>query len=61
MKRFKHLLRDTWWLWLIFAAIAFVMIMYVNLVFLIMIPILVCVFVYFALVRYNDDGDFLGS
>lgn len=61
MTRFKFLLRDTWWLWLFFSILAFVMITYVNVVFLIMIPILATVFVYFAFVRYDDDGNFLGS
>ncbi len=61
MKRFLYLLRDTWWLWLFFAILAAVMITFVSVVFLVMIPILAGVFIYFAIVRYDDDGNFLGS
>lgn len=61
MKKFLFLLRSTWWLWLAFVALAAFMIIYVNVIFVVMIPVLIGVFIYFALVRYDDDGNFLGS
>lgn len=61
VKKFLFLLRNTWWLWLAFIALTVFLIVRVNLIFIVMIPILIGVFIYFALVRYDDDGNFLGS
>ena len=56
MQRYIQIIRDTWWLWLLFIVAAFVLITYVNKIFLIMLPVLISVFIYFAIMRYNPDG-----
>ena len=60
MRRYSQLLKDTWWLWLLYLAVAGLMIGYVNKIFVIMLPILVVIFLYFAIVRYDEDGTFRG-
>jgi hypothetical protein len=61
MQRYKQLFKETWWLWLIFTAIVASLCFFVSLIFLMTVPILVTVFFYFAFVRYDKDGNFLGS
>ena len=55
-KRLAGLLRDTWWLWLIFLVICLFMSVRVSKIFLVMIPILSVTFCYYAMIRYDDDG-----
>lgn len=57
MARFKGLLRDTWWLWIFFIVICALLIYYVSIVLSVMIPILCFTFVYFAMIRYDDQGN----
>jgi hypothetical protein len=61
MKRYKSFLKDTWWLWLIYVAITAILIVFVSKVFWAVIPMMIVNFVYFALVRYNEDGEFIGA
>ncbi len=56
-KRLEGLLRDTWWLWILFMVIAIVMAIQVSLVFLATFPILIVAFFYYACLRYDDDGN----
>ena len=56
MQRYIQILRDTWWLWLFFFAATFAAIFYVNAVFVVMLPVLISVFFYLAVMRYNPDG-----
>ncbi len=57
MRRFKGLLRDTWWLWILFVIICGLMIYYITVVCAVMIPILIFTFVYFAMIRYDEKGN----
>ena len=59
MKRYRELIKDTWWLWTIFTAIVVFMVGWVSPIFLALVPMLVTVFFYFAFVRYDEDGNFL--
>jgi type IV secretory pathway component VirB8 len=59
MKRYRKLIKDTWWLWLIFTAIVVFMVVWVSPIFLALVPMLITVFFYFAFVRYDEDGNFL--
>ena len=59
MKRYRKLIKDTWWLWTLFAGIVFFMVTWVSLIFLALVPMLIVVFFYFAFVRYDEDGNFL--
>ncbi|RMF45042.1 MAG: hypothetical protein D6753_01155 [Planctomycetota bacterium] len=60
MNRYRALMKETWWLWLIFlvggTAMAFV-----SPVFWLSIPICIFTFFWFAFVRYDEDGNFKGS
>ncbi len=57
VRRFKGLLRDTWWLWILFIAICGGMIYFVSPVCAVMIPILIFTFVYFGMIRYDEQGN----
>jgi hypothetical protein len=57
MKRFAGLLSDTWWFWLVFAAVATLLVWRVDRVFLCAIPIGLFAFLYFGLIRYDEDGN----
>ena len=59
MKRYRELIKDTWWLWTIFTAIVVFMVGWVSPIFLALVPMLITVFFYFAFVRYDEDGNFL--
>ena len=61
MKRFKAFWKETGWLWKIFLAILLCLILFVHVVFVAVIPMIVVVFIYFALVRYDDEGNFIGA
>jgi hypothetical protein len=56
MGQIKGLLRETWYVWILFLALAIGMGVLSNIIFLGMIPGLVVVFFYFAFVRYDENG-----
>ena len=60
MDRFKSLWRETWWLGLLFTAFGTVM-SFGSLVFLLMFPISIFTFFWFAYIRYDENGTFKGS
>lgn len=49
--------RDTWWLWLIFAALIIVLAFTTSLIFLAVLFGLPGVFLYFAYNRYDEHGN----
>ena len=61
MKRFYALFKQTWWLWTIYLTLHIGLIFFVSPVFLAVLPMIVVVFIYFALVRYDDEGNFTGA
>lgn len=61
MKRFHALFKQTWWLWTIYLILNIGLIFFVSPVFWAVLPMIVVVFIYFALVRYDDEGNFTGA
>ena len=61
MKRYKAFLKETWWLWTIFTVVLSGLILFVHPIFFAVIPMIVVIFFYFALVRYDEDGNFIGA
>ena len=61
MKRFKAFWKETRWLWTFYSCILAGLVLLVNPIFLAVIPMLVVIFIYFALVRYDQDGHFIGA
>ena len=61
MKRYKAFLKETWWLWTIFAVVLSGLILFVHPIFVAVIPMIVVIFFYFALVRYDEYGNFIGA
>lgn len=61
MKRYANFLKQTWYLWLAYSAVTGLLIAFVSPIFWAVIPMMIVNFFYFALVRYNDDGDFIGA
>jgi uncharacterized membrane protein len=61
MKRYTKFLKQTWWLWLTYVLITVLLILLVSPIFWAVIPMMVVNFFYFAHVRYNEDGDFIGA
>ena len=57
MKRFKSIMRETWWVWLILVGGGTIAGILVSAIFFSAIPISVFAFFYFALVRYDEDGE----
>lgn len=57
MKPLTGLWRDTWWLWLGFLVSGIFLAIFVNAVFLVVFPISIVSFIYFAIVRYDEDGN----
>ncbi|MFG0262432.1 MAG: hypothetical protein ACF788_08575 [Novipirellula sp. JB048] len=57
MQQIKGLWRDTWWLWLGFVGLLVAMSALLSWAFLLIIPLLHMPFLYFAFVRYDDDGN----
>jgi hypothetical protein len=57
MKRFNAIMRDTWWVWLILVGGGSVAGFLVSWIFWSAIPISIFAFVYFALMRYDDNGE----
>ncbi len=60
MARFRALFLNTWWLWVAFF-VAGVGLSYLDFVFLFLFPLSIFVFIWFAYVRYDEDGKFKGS
>lgn len=60
MARFRALIVNTWWLMAIFL-IGGGMLAYFDPVFLFMFPLSIFVFIWFAYVRYDENGRFKGS
>lgn len=56
MKRYRALLATTWWLWLILIATAIPLTMWMS-TFLVTIPIYLGTFLYFAHVRFDENGE----
>lgn len=61
MGQLKGFWRDSWWMWCIFFAIAIAMSIYVMPFFIMMLPILIGIYVYFAFMRYDKDGNDIGG
>ena len=61
MKRFYALFKQTWWLWTIYLILNIGLIFFVSPVFWAVLPMIVVIFIYFALVRYDDEGNFRGA
>lgn len=61
MKRYRAFLKETWWLWVIYLAVTIGLVVFVHFIFLAAIPMMVVNFFYFALVRYDEDGNFIGA
>lgn len=57
VEQIKGLLRETWWLWLLFALMVAFMSFFISAMFLFMYPILAVVCTYFAFVRYDEHGN----
>jgi hypothetical protein len=57
MKRFAGLFRDTWFLWVGLILAGTILSIFVSLVFLVTFPISVFSFIYFALLRYDTQGN----
>ncbi|MEM6691502.1 MAG: hypothetical protein AAF664_18890 [Planctomycetota bacterium] len=60
MNRFSALFKETWWLWGMFL-VAGVSLSFISLLFLTTFPICIFVFLWFAFVRFEDDGESKGS
>ena len=61
MNRLKGLWRDTWWLWSLFFTTGFVLTFFANPLFAITIPVLIVSFIYYGMMRYDDDGNQIGE
>ena len=57
MKRFKGLMRDTWWVWTTFVVGGAIAGRLISFIFYSAIPISFFAFFYFAILRYDDDGN----
>ena len=57
VKRFRALLQNTWWLWLLFAAVGVGLGVFAGKIGLVLIPICVFTFFWFAYLRYDDSGN----
>ena len=61
LNRFAGLLRDTWWLWGLFLIMGIGFFVFVDPLFLVTLPVLAFAFVYYAIMRYDDDGNHKGE
>ena len=59
--RYYAFLKDSWWLWAIYLIVNVLLIWFVSPVFWAVLPMMIVNFVYFAFVRYDDEGNFLGA
>jgi fumarate reductase subunit D len=60
MQRFRALFSETWWLWLVLVVGGSLMAL-ISPIFLLVYPICVFVFFWFAFIRYDEDGNFKGT
>ena len=60
MDRFRALMRETWWLWLLFL-VGGTGASFLSPIFLVTFPICIFTFFWFAYVRYDEEGKFKGS
>ena len=56
LKQLYGLWRDTWWLWLGFAALTLGFSFFIGYIFLLLLPCMPIPFVYFAINRYDETG-----
>lgn len=56
MKRFKSIIKDTWWVWVILLGGGVIAGTLVSPIFYSAIPISVVTLIYFAIVRYDENG-----
>ncbi len=56
MKRYTSLLRNTWWMWLLILTAVVVLGILENPLIFLFTPVCAGVFIYFALLRYDEDG-----
>lgn len=61
MKRYRAFLKETWWLWCLYVVINALLIVLVHPIFIAVLPMMIINFFYFALVRYDEDGNFIGA
>lgn len=57
MIQLRCLMRDTWFLWLAIAVATGLQIAYMSWFFLVNVPLMLVVYIYFALQRYDADGN----
>lgn len=57
MKRFASLLSDTWWVWIVIFLFGVTLGLLMDPLFFSAIPIGVFAFVYFGIMRYDEDGN----
>ncbi len=57
IKQLVGLWRDTWWLWCAFMTLTLIFSFVVGPFFLLLLPCLPVPFVYFAINRYDEDGN----
>lgn len=57
MKPFEGLWRDTWWLWIGFMLSGIFLAIFVHGIFMSIFPISIVTFIYFAIVRYDENGN----
>lgn len=61
MNQIRGLLRDTWWLWVLFSAvIGFAMVLFTPF-YGVCFPFILAVMVYFAVMRYDKNGQYRGE
>ncbi|CAD76298.1 hypothetical protein [Rhodopirellula baltica] len=61
MEQFRGLWRDTKIVWMIFVSIIFAFAFFVSWYYLLLLPCLPVSFVYFAFIRYDDEGNERGD
>ena len=59
--RFKSMMRDTWWAWIILCGGGMIAGILVSRIFYIAIPISVFAFFYFGVMRYDEFGNPTGD
>ncbi|MEM9410063.1 MAG: hypothetical protein AAGA30_03050 [Planctomycetota bacterium] len=61
MKRFAALWKDTWWLWLLMVGGGCAAGLFLHFIFFVSFPICFFAFIYFGLMRYDQDGNPTGD
>ena len=61
MNQVRGLLRDTWWLWLLFVVAVILAMIFVTPFYGVCFPFLLGMMIYFALMRYNKHGQYIGE